>query len=97
MEDLLFKVDITSQIIYLSLILLVIGNGLKDIPFIKKWMIIWILLIISITVQFVFVDISFHSLFEAVVAAALSTTFYQLYKQGKRGVNEIRSKNKDIN
>ncbi|MDD2469411.1 MAG: phage holin family protein [Bacilli bacterium] len=92
MEDLLFRVDITSQIIYLSLILLVIGNGLKDIPFIKKWMIIWILLIISITVEFVFVNVSFNSLFEAVIAASLSTMIYQLYKQAKKGIKELRTR-----
>lgn len=87
MEDLLFKIEITPQIIYLSLILLVIGNGLKDIPFVPKWIIIWILMAISISVQFVFVGIAFQSLFEAVMASSLSTMIYQLYKQSKRSAS----------
>jgi hypothetical protein len=92
MEDLLFTVEITPQIIYLSLILLVIGNGLKDIPFIKKWMIIWVLITISILVEFTFIGISFKSLFEAVMSASLSTMIYQVYKQTKRGIRELRER-----
>lgn len=90
MEDLLFKITITSQIIYLSLILIVIGNGLKEIPFIKKWMIIWILMTISILVEFVFFGIKFQSLFEAIISTSLSTMTYQAYKQTKKGIAEIR-------
>ena len=90
MEDLLFSIEITPQIIYLSLILLVIGNGLKDVPFIKKWMIIWILITISILVEFVFVGISFQSLFEAVISSSLSTMIYQAYKQTRKGIREAR-------
>ena len=90
MEDLLFKIEITPQIIYLSLILLVIGNGLKDVPFIKKWMVIWILIVISIMVEFVFIGISFQSLFEAIISSSLSTMVYQAYKQTRKGIREIR-------
>lgn len=90
MEDLLFKITITSQIIYLSLILIVIGNGLKEIPFIRKWMIIWILMTISILVEFVFFGINFQSLFEAIISTSLSTMTYQAYKQTKKGIAEIR-------
>ena len=94
MEDLLFRIEITPQLIYLSLILLVIGNGLKDVPFIPKWAIIWILISISILVQFVFVGINFQSLFEAIMAASLSTMLYQLYKQTKKGVRSNKERNK---
>lgn len=90
MEDLLFKITVTSQTIYLSLILIVIGNGLKEIPFIKKWMIIWILMTISILVEFVFFGINFQSLFEAIISTSLSTMTYQAYKQTKKGIAEIR-------
>jgi hypothetical protein len=93
MEDLLFTIRITPQIIYLSLILLVIGNALKDVPFIRKWMIIWILMAISILVEFVFIGITFQSLFEAIIASSLSTMIYQVYKQTKKGISEIRMRN----
>lgn len=90
MEDLLFTIEITPQIIYLSMILLVIGNALKDVPFIQKWMIIWILITISIMVEFVFIGVSFQSLFEAVISSSLSTMIYQAYKQTKKGIREVR-------
>lgn len=92
MEDLLFRIEITPQIIYLSLILLVIGSALKDVPFIRSWMIIWILIIISIIVQFVFVGINFQSLFEAIISSSVATMVYQAYKQTKKGVREMRAK-----
>lgn len=92
MEDLLFSVNITPQLVYLSLILLVIGNALKDVPFIQKWMIVWILMTISIIVEFVFIGVSFKTLFEAIIASSLSTMIYQVYKQSKKGINEIRAK-----
>lgn len=92
MEDLLFRIDITPQIIYLSLILLVIGNALKDVPFIQKWMIIWILITISLTVEFLFIGISFQSLFEAVISSSLSTMIYQAYKQTKKGIRDVRER-----
>jgi hypothetical protein len=92
MEDLLFTIEFTPQVIYLTLILTIIGNALKDIPFIHKWMIIWVLMLISIFVEFVFVGSTFKSLFEAIISTSLSTTIYQLYKQAKRGITEIRGK-----
>jgi hypothetical protein len=97
MEDLLFSIDITPQIIYLSLILLVIGNALKEVPFIHKWMIIWILFTISVLVEFSFIGISFQSLFEAIMSASFSTMIYQVYKQTRKGIKEVRSKMHDIN
>lgn len=90
MEDLLFSINITPQLVYLSLILLVIGNALKEVPFVRKWMIIWVLMTISILVEFVFMGVSFQTLFEAIIAASLSTMIYQVYKQSKKGIREIR-------
>jgi hypothetical protein len=96
MEDLLFTIDFTPQIIYLTLILIIIGNALKDIPFIQKWMIIWILMFISIFVEFIFINITFESLFEAVISTSLSTTIYQLYKQAKKGIRSLHIDNHKI-
>jgi hypothetical protein len=90
MEDLLFTIEITPQIIYLTLILLVIGGSLKEVPFIQKWMIIWVLMTISIMVEFVFIGVSLKSLFEAIISASLSTTIYQLYKQTKKGIRAMK-------
>ena len=85
MNDLLLNIEITPQMVYLSLILLVIGKGLKNVPFIENWSIIWILIAISMIVNFVFYGISFETLVESFIAVSLTTTLYQTYKQTGRG------------
>ncbi|MDD2490113.1 MAG: phage holin family protein [Bacilli bacterium] len=90
MEDLLFNVDVTPHMIYLSLILLVLGRALKELSFIGNWAILWILLVISIVINFVFVDFPFASLFEAIISTSLAVTLHQTYKQTNEGVKMIR-------
>ncbi len=94
MEDFLLNVDITPNMIYLSLILFVIGKALKDVPFIENWTIIWILMFISIFVNFSFAGIKFDSLFEALISTSLAVTFHQTCKQTNKGYKMFR---KNIN
>jgi hypothetical protein len=93
MEDLLFSIDITQHILYLSLILLIIGNALKELPFVRKWMIIWILIFISLCVEFTFVKFSFKSLCEALISVSLSNMIYQVYKQTRKGLRDLKRNN----
>jgi hypothetical protein len=88
MEGSLFGIEITPQIIYLSLILTVIGRALKDVPFIGKWSIIWILMAISLIVNLVFSGINFKAFFEAFIATAIATTIYQIYHQTRKGIKK---------
>lgn len=90
MEELLLNINVTSHMIYLSLILLVIGKGLKELYFIPNWSIIWILMFISLIINFVFFGITFETLFEAILAVALSTVIYQAYKQTNEGVKSFK-------
>ena len=90
MEELLIDINVTTQMIYLALILVVIGKGLKELYFIAKWSIIWILMAISIIINFVFFGASFETLFEAVIAVSLSTVIYQTYKQTNEGLRCYR-------
>ena len=53
---------IKIQTIYLSIILLVMGEGLKNLEFIRKNMVIWLLLIISVIVNFIFYVIKIKTL-----------------------------------
>ncbi len=96
MEELLSNINITSHMLYLSLILVVIGNGLKQTIYIANWSILWILMTISIIINFVFFGIRFETLFEAVVAVALSTVIYQFYKQTNEGVRDYRQNSKKL-
>lgn len=90
MEDFLLGIDITPHMIYLALILMVIGRGLKESTFIAKWSIIWILMVISLIINFTFKGFSFENLFEAVLAVSLSTVIYQTYKQTNKGFRSLR-------
>lgn len=86
MEDFFLSVNITPQTIYLAIILIVMGEGLKSLPFIKKWMIIWILMIISVLINFIFYGIKFDTLFEALIATSIATFGYDAYIQTKKGI-----------
>lgn len=90
MEDFLFNIDVTPHVIYLAFILLVIGRALKELPFISHWSIIWILLGISIIINFVLVDFSFYSLLEAFISTSLAVTLHQSYKQTNEGIRLYR-------
>ena len=92
MEDFLFNIDVTPQMVYLAAILLVIGKGLKETPFIKNWSIVWILMAISIIVNFVFSGITLFVLFEAVIATSLATVIYQAYKQTNEGIRNSKKR-----
>ena len=56
---------IKIQTIYLSIILLVMGEGLKNLEFIRKNMVIWLLLIISVIVNFIFYGININTFLES--------------------------------
>ena len=64
---------IKIQTIYLSIILLVMGEGLKNLEFIRKNMVIWLLLIISVIVNFIFYGININTFLESIIATSLAT------------------------
>lgn len=74
---------LSMQTLYLAIILLVIGQGLKGLEFVKKEMIIWLLAIISISINFIFYGISITTLIEALIATSISVFLYDLIKQTK--------------
>ena len=45
---------------------------------------------ISLIINFVFFGITFETLFEAILAVALSTVIYQAYKQTNEGVKSFK-------
>lgn len=90
MENFLNGITLNQHTISLSLILIVIGQYLKELPYVSKWMIPWILLIISIVINFIFYKITFQTLFEAILATLISTFGYDLYTQTKKGIRSLR-------
>lgn len=91
MEEFLLEIDITPHMIYLALILMVIGKGLKELNFIAKWSVIWILMTISLIINFIFFGVAFKTFFEAILAVSLSTVIYQTYKQTNKGFRSLRN------
>jgi ATP/ADP translocase len=91
MEEFFLSVNVTPQTLYLAIMLVVIGQGLKTLPFIKKWMIIWTLTIISILINFIFYGISFSTLFEAIIATSISVFGYDAYIETKKGIRDKQS------
>jgi hypothetical protein len=90
MEEIFLNINISPQVIYLSIMLIILGIGLKNLPFIQKWMIQWILLIISILINFIFNGIRFDTLFEAVISTSIAVFGYDAFVQTKKGIRSIK-------
>ena len=80
----MFNIILSDKTFYLAIVLLIIGEGLKGLEFIKKNMIIWILMIISICINFIFRGIGVNALFEAIILVSLSTFLYDIIKNIKK-------------
>ena len=80
----MFNIILSDKTFYLAIVLLIIGEGLKGLEFIKKNMIIWILMIISICINFIFREIGVNALFEAIISVSLSTFLYDIIKNIKK-------------
>mgnify|MGYP001037572650 FL=1 len=52
------------------------GEGLKNLEFIRKNMVIWLLLIISVIVNFIFYGININTFLESIIATSLATFLY---------------------
>lgn len=74
------------QTIYLSIILLVMGEGLKNLEFIRKNMVIWLLLIISVIVNFIFYGININTFLESIIATSLATFLYDCIKNIRNSI-----------
>ncbi|MBQ1812727.1 MAG: hypothetical protein II119_02120 [Bacilli bacterium] len=70
----------TMQLIYLSIIMLIIGEALKKIDFINKKLIILYLFVISLLLNFIFHGISVQTLFESIISVSLSVLYYDVIR-----------------
>ncbi len=82
MEDILSRVVINNNIIGLSIVLVIIGKALKNSPMIPNYLILWILIIISISFSLL-TNFSIQSFIEGFIAVSLANTYHQTYKQTK--------------
>lgn len=72
------------HIVCIWLILNILGNTIKMTLKIPTKYIIWILLIVSILINFIFFGINFESLFVAIISFSFSVSSYDLIKSGEK-------------
>ena len=80
----LFTFNVTIQIFYLSIILIILGESLKTFEFINNKFIILYLFIISFLLNFIFHGITLQTLFESIISVSLSVLLYDLKKVLKK-------------
>lgn len=80
----LFSFNVTMELFYLTIMLLVISYGIKNLEFIDNKFILFYLLTISILVNFIFNGISFCTLFESIVSVSLVLLVRDIYKIFKK-------------
>jgi len=82
--------NVTMQIFYLAVILLIIGEALKTFEFINKKLILFYLFIISLGLNFIFHGISIQTLLESLIALSLSTLIYDIVKIIKKSIIDVQ-------
>lgn len=88
LDDVKYFYKLLPYIFPVWIMLNIFGNTIKMTFHIDSKYIIWILLFISIAIFFIFFNISFQSLFVALVTFSFSVSSYDLVKYYK----EIRNK-----
>lgn len=67
------------QLFYLTVILLIIKEGLKNLEFINNKFILLYLMIISLLINFIFYGISFETMFESIVSVSFVILLCEIY------------------
>lgn len=80
----LFSFNVTMELFYLTIMLLVISYGINNLEFIDNRFILLYLLLISVLVNFIFNGISICTLFESVVSVSLAVLIREIYKMIKK-------------
>lgn len=71
------------RMLVVTVVLFLLGLGLKTTPMIKDWMIVWILPAVGIVFGLGMLGISFGSVIQGILAAAISVLTHQIWKQTK--------------
>lgn len=68
------------QMFYLTVILLVIKEGLKNLEFVNDKFILLYLIVISLLINFIFYGISLSTVFESIISVSFVTLIHEIYK-----------------
>lgn len=75
--------NVTMQIFYLTIILLVIKEGLKNLEFINNKFILLYLIVISLLINFIFYGISLTTIFESIISVSFTILLQEIYEMVK--------------
>lgn len=89
LEEIKHLYNLFPHIICVWFILNILGNTIKMTFKVPSKYIIWILLVVSIVINFVFFGISFESFFIAFITFSFSVSSYDLVKYFKRIVTKV--------
>lgn len=67
------------QIFYLTIILLIIKEGLKNLEFINNKFILLYLIIIGLLINFIFYGISLKTIFESLISVSFTVFIKEIY------------------
>ncbi len=79
---------INIKTLYLAIMLIIIWEGLKSFNFIKKELIIWIILIMSILINVIFNGIKLNVVLNGIIAASLATLIHNLIFKTMKILNQ---------
>lgn len=96
MENILNHIIINSNVISLSILLLILGKVLKNSPFIPNYFILWIIIFIGILLSLIS-NFSLHSVIEGLIAVSLANLYYQIYKQTIKIIDNIPHSKSKVN
>lgn len=68
------------QIFYLTIILLIIKEGLKNLEFINNKFILLYLTLISLIINFIFYGISLKTIFESIISVSFVLFLEEIYR-----------------
>lgn len=96
MENILNHIIINSNVISLSILLLILGKVLKNSPFIPNYFILWLIIFIGIFLSLIS-NFSLHSVIEGLIATSLANLYHQIYKQTIKIIDNIPHSKSKVN
>lgn len=80
-EQLLNKITLHPQLVMVVPALMIIGYALKRTPFVKDWMIIWILLVAGVVAGVAQLGFTVNGIANGIIATGSAITTHQMLKQ----------------
>ncbi|WLR52803.1 phage holin family protein [Bacillus tianshenii] len=84
LEQMFQEITIHPQLVIVVPALMIIGYALKMTPFVKDWMIIWILLGCGVAASGLRLGFDVNGISNGIIAAGAAITTHQLFKQSIR-------------